>query len=143
MQLCNAEVRIADSPGHTVFKVDITPAEIIVLRAIHGEASVIDITPTMHVNRDSQGEFLRLQSIYGRSPEGLMNAGNGELLERIFPGLPKRLPDTLSDIGLGHLETGTVKRRAKIKSEHEDVNNGDILEAAVEGAGEGGGGVDA
>lgn len=103
MQLCNVEVRLGDSAGHTVRKTDVTPAEILVLRAIHGDSAVSDISPTKIAKRQSDEEWHRLQRTYGRAPAGLTDAGNGKLLEQLFPGAQKNLPTSLKDIGLGDL----------------------------------------
>ncbi|API60535.1 hypothetical protein BSL82_15630 [Tardibacter chloracetimidivorans] len=103
MQLCNVEVRLGDSAGHTVRKSDVTPAEILVLRAIHGESAVVDINPTKMSKRAQHEEWDRLQRSYGRTPAGLTDAGNGSLLEKLFPGAQKNLPVSLKDIGLAEL----------------------------------------
>lgn len=103
MQLCNLEVRLGDSSGHTVYKTNATPAEIVVLQAIHGASAVVGIQPVKMDKRPHIEEFERLVALYGRTPDGLMDAGNGDLLEKLFPGAAKNLPVTLKDIGLGHL----------------------------------------
>lgn len=103
MQLCDATVRLNDSTSHTVFKTEITPPEILVLRQIHGEGAVVDIVHKSTIRRDHDEEWERLVKDYGRSDDGLMDAGNGDLLNKMFPGAQKRLPNTLDDIGLGHL----------------------------------------
>jgi hypothetical protein len=103
MQLCNCEIRLNDSAGHTVPKANVTPAEILVLRAIHGDSAVVNITPTKMDKRGNTEEWDRLQMEYGRSPDGLMDAGNGALLTQLFPGAMPKLPVTLKDIGMAHL----------------------------------------
>lgn len=103
MQLCDLEVRLNDSSGHTVPKTNVTPAEIVVLQAIHGASAIVGIQPTKMDKRPHAEEFERLKALYGRAPDGLMDAGNGELLEKLFPGAAKNLPVSLKDIGLGHL----------------------------------------
>jgi len=103
MQLCNLEVRLNDSPGHTVPKFDVTPAEIQVLQAIHGPSAIVGIQPVRMDKRAQSFEWERLNSLYGKPSEGLADAGNGDLLQKLFPGANKRLPITLKDIGLGHL----------------------------------------
>lgn len=103
MQLCDVEVRLGDSAGHTVPKTGVTPAEIVVLQAIHGASAIVGIKPTKMDKRPHTQEWDRLVSTYGRAADGLMDAGNGNLLEKLFPGATKNLPITLKDIGLGHL----------------------------------------
>ena len=103
MQICNCEVRLGDSAGHTVPKVDVTPAEILILQAIHGASAVVNIRPVKQDRRSNNEEWDRLQGTYGRSSDGLMDAGNGELLTKLFPGAMPKLPVTLKDIGMQHL----------------------------------------
>ncbi len=45
MQECNVTVRLGGSMTSTVPLTNVTPAEILVLRRVHGEDSVIDIRP--------------------------------------------------------------------------------------------------
>lgn len=104
MQICDADVRIGDSNNHVVPKQDLTPAEILVLREIHGPAAVINIRPTGSENRNHQAEFERLRERYGKA--GAMSAEGkpSVVLDRLFPGAVKQLPLRLADIGLGHVD---------------------------------------
>lgn len=122
MQLCDCEVRIADSAGHTVIKNNVTPAEIIILKAIHGASAVVNIQPTKMDKRPHGEEWERLTKAYGRAPDGLMDAGNGDLLEKLFPGAQKNLPVSLKDIGLGHLIGG---RRSEPEQPVVEDDNGE------------------
>jgi hypothetical protein len=103
MQICTCEVRLNDSAGHTVPKTEVTPAEILILQAIHGASAVVNIRPTKQDRRGNAEEWDRLHSAYGRAPDGLMDAGNGTLLAKLFPGAMPKLPVTLKDIGMQHL----------------------------------------
>jgi len=103
MQICSCLVRLNGSPVHTVAKGDVTPAEILILQEIHGKDAVIDIKPVRMDKRSHPQEWERLSMAYGRAPDGLMDAGNGNLLEKMFPGAQKQLPIDLKDIGMGHL----------------------------------------
>lgn len=128
MRLCDLTVRLNDSTGHTVRKTDVTPAEIVVLQAIHGESAVVEIEPKKDVKRSVAEEWDRLTHTYGRPTDGLMDAGNGDLLERLFPGAlsSKRLPVTMKDIGLGHL-TNPLREKAEPEAEADDgeADNGE------------------
>jgi len=131
MQLCDLEVRLGDSSGHTVPKTNVTPAEIVVLQAIHGASAIVGIKPTKMDKRPHIEEYERLQGIYGRAPDGLMDAGNGDLLEKLFPGAAKQLPVSLKDIGLGHLvnplkgDKGAKAEAPEPADPAEDEANGD------------------
>jgi hypothetical protein len=149
MRLCDLTVRLNDSTGHTVHKQDVTPAEIVVLQQIHGNSAVVDIVPKTEIKRTQAEEWERLQGIYGRNPDGLMDAGNGDLLEKLFPGAisSKRLPVTMQDIGLGHL-TNPLRGKGKIAKvepepelvepkpelEPEDEDDGEAIDSDNEGA---------
>lgn len=107
MQICSATIRLAGSVQNTVFRSDITPAEILVLQAIHGQDAVVDIVPIEHVQRAASTEWDRLMQAYDRSggpdtPDGKEEAS---IVAKLFPGAIKRLPETLKEIGLEELET--------------------------------------
>jgi len=119
MQLCTLTVRLNDSAVHTVPKTDATPAEIQVLQAIHGQSAVVDIHPTKMDKRSQSDEWERLNGLYGRPSEGLSDAGNGDLLQKLFPGANKRLPITLKEIGLGHLLNPSARTAEPVEGEEE------------------------
>lgn len=102
MQICSATIRLAGSVQNTVFRDDITPAEILVLQAIHGNDAVIDILPIEKVERSQNVEWDRLTSRYDRSggPDTPDGKEDVSIVSRLFPGAVKRLPVTLSEIGL-------------------------------------------
>lgn len=102
MQICSATIRLAGSVQNTVFRSDITPAEILVLQAIHGGDAVIDILPIEKVERSQNAEWDRLTSRYDRSggPDTPDGKEDVSIVSRLFPGAVKRLPVTLSEIGL-------------------------------------------
>lgn len=106
MQLSNLTLRLNGSMLHTVPKFNCTPAEILILQAIHGSDATVDIRPTRFDKKIIQShEWERLAKSYD-SP-GSMVATPGEesrsVMVRLFPGIMKKLPTTLKEIGLGHL----------------------------------------
>lgn len=127
MQLFNIELRLGGNQNSTVHKTDVTPAEVQVLWAIHGADAVVNVRPTKMDKRSHRAEFERLTGLYGRAPDGLMDAGNGALLEKLFPGANKVLPISAKDIG-----------REDWMNPHasQESDNGDETDPA-EGAGEG------
>ena len=101
MQLCTATVRLGGLITNTVHLAETTPAEILVLQAIHGRDAVTDIIPFSVSRRTQNGEWLRLTKKYdeaqvvedmGQNPESR--------LSQLFPGAVKRLPVTLAEAGL-------------------------------------------
>lgn len=106
MQLSNAVVRLDGSQLNTVYKKDVTPAEILVLKRLHGDDAVVDIRPTrVDRNRRHQSEFERLQHKYDRASTFVSTPGeeHKSVMASLFPGAMRKLPLTLEEIGLGHL----------------------------------------
>lgn len=104
MQLCKITLRLGASLLHTVHKVDVTPAEILVLKAIHGQDAVVDIIPTrVDDRRRHDAEFARLAHAYDRGAGTFVSQPgeeDGGVLGKLFPGAVKRLPLTLEEIGI-------------------------------------------
>jgi hypothetical protein len=96
MQTANIMLALAGNMGHTIQKWGVTPAEIAVLREIHGESSVFDIEPVEDVQRNGREERARLLEIYGKP------AGSREVsaVEVLFPGVAARLFETLDELEL-------------------------------------------
>lgn len=107
MQICSATIRLAGSVQNTVFRQDITPAEILVLQAIHGQDAVVDIVPIEKEDRPAAKEWDRLTQAYDRSggPDTPDGREEVSIIAKLFPGAIKRLPETLKEIGLEELET--------------------------------------
>lgn len=87
MQRCNVTVRLAGDVGNTVPKTNVTVAEIVVLRSVHGDDAVVDIKPTHNCKTPHREERDRLCIIYGRPR-----------VDKIFPGVFAKLPVSLKDI---------------------------------------------
>jgi hypothetical protein len=88
MQVCSATVRLGGLLTQTVFKEGLTPAEVIVLRGIHGDDSVVGINVTGSAkNADVGKEKARLVSVYGKPR-----------VEAVFPGARPDLPQTFEQI---------------------------------------------
>lgn len=109
MQLHNVTVRLGGSLNNTVPKFRVTAAEVLVLRHIHGDDSVVDVIPTdfdKKLRHDS--EYARLAHVYDRGA-GALGDKPGAADERksimgtLFPGAVKRLPVDLHEAGLGEL----------------------------------------
>jgi len=115
MQLCDATVRLGGSVGHTVEKVNLTPAEIAVLRRIHGTDAVLNIYPRRSDKRSQNGERTRLEGLYG-----------AEIVAALFPGEMSKLPTTLKDIGLAPSPTPQIP---PIELDQMDEPNDDDLKA--------------
>lgn len=90
MQRCNCIVRLSGDVKNTVYKTNVTPAEIAILVAIHGEGSVVDIKPTHQDKTPHREERKRLKMIYG-----------DKIVDATFPGEFANLPVSVSDLDLG------------------------------------------
>jgi hypothetical protein len=105
MQICNCLVALSGNIRNVTYKHEVTPAEVIVLRAIHGEHSVTEIVPKGHVDRSSAGEKLRLCQHYNRE--------NKFDVDKLYPGVGAQIPNTFKDAGIDiqlaglHTDKGT------------------------------------
>lgn len=116
MQLCNLTVRLGGSQLNTVPKLNATPAEILILRALHGDDAVVDIRPTKVDKKIRQEEeWARLSRDYDGG--SIFTTAPGEesksVMANLFPGAMKKLPTTLDEIGLGHLTSPASIKAAK------------------------------
>lgn len=89
MQFYQAEISIGGLITNTVVKTDLSAAEIVILRNIHGDDAVRAIKIQGEHNRPYQVEYDRLLNRYGRKK-----------LEKAFPGSRPVLPQKLIDIGI-------------------------------------------
>lgn len=112
MQLCDIQLRIAGSLNHVVPKQDVTPAEILVLRRLHGDDAVIDIRPTRQDKRQHSFEWDRLVAMYGQNGSSSTD-GQSVLLNDLFPGAIKKLPVSLAEIEQGIVEPEEVDDKAE------------------------------
>lgn len=89
MQLANCHVRLSGDMTNEVFKPGVTPAEVAVLRALHGADAVVKIQPTVMDKRPHAQEFDRLKQVYG-----------DKIVVAAFPGAVPQLPVSFKDIGI-------------------------------------------
>lgn len=94
MQTYSGTIRLAGSLYNEVSKSGMTPAEVILLRKIHGSDAVVDLEPSGEINRTDTTERRRLEDIYGaafRRDEKLRSIEN--VLGVSGMALPKALAD--------------------------------------------------
>lgn len=90
MQRNTVTVRLSGELGNTVEKTGVSPAEIIILRAIHGgDDAVVNIRPTGMDKMPHIQERARLDFAYGAA-----------VVDALFPGKLSQLPVSNSDIGV-------------------------------------------
>ena len=99
MQTANCTVALAEDMGNTVPKKNVTPAEVVVLRAIHGEGAVFNIDILDKECKTSGREILQDLSHprrYGRAQDSEKN----QIVRTVFPSPMSPLPQTFAEIGL-------------------------------------------
>lgn len=94
MEIATVKVSIAGDSGNTVEKYDVTPAEVAVLRYIHGEDAVKDIEPTGVIDRGNRAERERLALIYTKKEN------NQTPVDALYPGVAARVFDTFDELEL-------------------------------------------
>ncbi|WP_223518256.1 hypothetical protein [Pseudomonas sp. BF-R-21] len=101
MQHCSCFVFLGGELTSSVWKADVTVAEIALLRAIHGDDAITTIVPTYKANTKSADELDRLRQLYGQSN---VSKEGKRLVDEVYPGRAPQLPTSLSDIGVDVLE---------------------------------------
>lgn len=94
MQVATVKVKIAGDSGHMVEKYDVTPAEVAVLRYIHGEDAVVDIEPLGTIERTNREERARLAHIYSKKENGQTP------VDVLYPGVAARVYETFDELEL-------------------------------------------
>lgn len=95
MQKAKCTVRIAGSMLHTVKKKDVTPGQLVVLRAVHGNDAVVDL----ELQREgfaTKDKFLEQE----REFERLCNEYGEEQVRACWPGHTPVIPTTFSEINV-------------------------------------------
>lgn len=97
MQTANILLALGGDPGNSVPKYGVTPAEIAVLRLIHGDESVTEVEPTGTIERKSREERSRLAELYGRQVDGRFVSPH---VDALFPGVAARVFEDLDELDL-------------------------------------------
>lgn len=100
MEYAQIEVRLAGSLENTIIK-EVSVPEIPVLKAIHGHDAVVNVKKTRSDDVDQKEERDRLEKQY-----------TPVVIDRLFPGVLNKLPQTLVEIGE---EEPAVESNAKKK----------------------------
>lgn len=106
MQLANCHVRLGGDMANEIFKARVTPAEVLVLRHLHGPDSVVKLQPLGMDKRAHAGELDRLKAEY-----------SAKVVGDTFPGAYPQLPVSFKDIGInfmaGDAEPPPAPRRGR------------------------------
>lgn len=110
MELANAMLALGGDRATTVPKYGITPAEIAVLCAIHGDDAVFDIEPTGEtVERSNTEEVSRLLTLYPAKTED-----GGLIVTTVYPGRGAMVHQEIADLGLAESLFKTTERVAPV-----------------------------
>lgn len=105
MRFYTAKVNIGGDRNHVIVKDELSPAEIMVLQAIHGQGEVHDIRqmPSQGLDRTPQAIIkAKLDKIYGKSKVG--SGDPKRVLPTVLPGWPNvDLPTDLKSAGISPL----------------------------------------
>lgn len=90
MELGSADVRLAGDLANVVHRTNVTPAELAILRQIHGGNAVVNVKVTGKMDAEAvKTEGNRLVNMYG-----------DEMFTDLFPGMKPNLPGSFEDVGL-------------------------------------------
>lgn len=96
--------------GSNVQKTGVTPAEVVVLRALHqneaGRDPISEPTEVKEVERTNKEEVLRLKNIYGGAR---MDGGKVTVMDKLYPGDTPTLPQKFSEVDVKVAITEPVK----------------------------------
>ena len=146
MQLANVMVKLGGDNNNIVPKAGVTPAEILVLRHIHGPDCVIDIRPAgFDKKRRHEQEYERLSQRYDRAA-GSFTATAGEerksVMATLFPGALRKLPMTLAEIGEGGAPAPKRVVEPDLPPAPEEPDDEITIDPNADDAAEGGGATD-
>ena len=103
MEIGSCQVRIGGDVQNTVKKENITPAEILVLKRLHGDDSIIDVriypkerTPKDSEKRTSRNEVERLKKQYVERFTD--NPDRPNVIKDLFPGAAPTLPEMFMEV---------------------------------------------
>lgn len=115
MQHVKCYVYLGGDRNHSVLLESVSVAEVVVLRALHGDDAVFGITRTEMKKTPIKDELDRLRVKY--DPSGITDGGL-RIVERLFPGSnPKAVPINLSDIGDFADEADEADARAQAEAD--------------------------
>lgn len=114
MQFCNLTLRLGGLLTSTVFKTDVSMPEVLILRHLHGDDAVNDIVPTEFRAVAQSEEWDRLARTYDQLAGSASPTGDRpSVMGSLFPGAVRRLPVSLTEIGLPHLEPAVKVSKRK------------------------------
>lgn len=118
MQTASILLAIGGDNTMQVPKFGVTPAEVLLLRLIHGEDAVTDIDINGEEDRSNRDEQDRLFQAYSKSnPDGTVRSPE---LAALFPGVGAKLPKTFAEIDLDDAFYKAQDRKTPEKVDSDD-----------------------
>lgn len=96
MQTASILLAIAGDSGNIVPKYGVTPSEVAVLQAIHGEDSVTEIQIGDDIDRKGREDIGRLRETYG----AFRDANNTRVVDTMFPGVAARAFESFDELDI-------------------------------------------
>jgi hypothetical protein len=93
MQLAHCFVKHQGNHYHAIKRINVSPAEILVLKKIHGADAITGVQYAGDSERSDADEVENLNRIYGGKEETQAHVAN------LFPGAAPKLPQTLAEVG--------------------------------------------
>lgn len=112
MQTANIMLALGGDTGNTIPKYGVTPAEVAVLRAIHGDEAVFDIEPADDVDRTNREELNRLNLAYAG---GRLFGTDVRAVSALFPGAAARVFEKFDELEIDE-SSFKAETRVKLKS---------------------------
>lgn len=94
MELANCTVRLGGDVRNTVEKNSVTPAEVLILKKLHGDDGVVNIRIHGKQNRPAKMEIDRLNRIYVEQ----FSKPEKNVVTDLFPGAAPSLPTRFADV---------------------------------------------
>lgn len=123
METASILLALGGDSNNTVPKYAVTPAEVAVLRVLHGEQSVTDIDVNGFAERTDRQEIARLQQTYNRRDGANLTARE---VNTLYPGAAARVELKFADLELPDALYAVKERKiARDTDDGETTENGD------------------
>lgn len=135
MQHARCLVQLSGDLGTQIAKAPVTPAEVILLRAIHGPDSVskVELLGGGNDKTPHAEEMARLREHYTA-----MTEDGGPVIDKVFPGHAPQLPTTFAEIGVvtsdGHNDIPLTAKEKKAAAAAAKAAEKAAAKAAAEAA---------
>lgn len=116
MQHVTATVRLGGEMNFAIPKPNLTVAEVVLLRLLHGNDAVVDVRPLGTSKRTLRGEKDRLLGQYGHKPSHV------EVIDKMFANTAVQPLESLEDIGVDP----STKPAPKVKVAAVEIKAGDF-----------------